>query len=63
MPQPLCNCTVLLKLAVVDWPVLQFENSWSMYYYLNIQARKDSDLPHLDSVNKFYTLTVVSANF
>ena len=63
MPQPSCMCTVLLKLAKVER--LKIQKFWVHVLFILKwwQAVIDCDLPHLDSVHDFYTLTVVSANF
>ena len=63
MPQPSCICTVLLKLAKVEW--LKIRKCWVHVLFIlkGWQAAIDCDLPHHDSVHDFYTLMVVSANF
>ena len=62
MPQPSCMCTVLLKLATVER--LKIRKSWVHVLFIlkGWQAVMDCDLPNLDSVHDFYTLTVVCAN-
>ena len=63
MPQPSCMCTVLLKLAKVER--LKIRKFWVHVLIITEgwKAAIDCDLPHLDSLHDFYTLTVVSANF
>ena len=64
MPQNSCMCTVLLKLARVKR--LKIRKFWVHVLFTCIlkgwQAVMDCDLPNLDSVHDFYTLTVVCAN-
>ena len=63
MPQPSCMCTVLLKLAKVERLTIRKFLVHLLFILKGWQAAIDCDLTHLDSVQDFYTLMVVSANF